>query len=70
MPELESEGSLHARTRELLNSSGIPYLVIFQATDLSPNWLSRFACGKIVDPSVNRVQRLYEYLSEKPLGVR
>lgn len=32
-------------------------------------WLIKFRDGKIADPSVNRVQALYEYLTGNPLLV-
>lgn len=36
--------------------SGIPFY-----------WLKQFSCCKTADPSVNRVQQLYEFLSGKKL---
>lgn len=42
---------------------------IAEATGLPEAWLKVFAQGRIQDPSVNRVETLYNYLSEKPLDV-
>lgn len=42
---------------------------IAEATELPEAWLKVFAQGRIYDPSVNRVETLYNYLSEKPLDV-
>lgn len=63
----QDEGVLSRKTRELLKSCGIPYPDIFKATDIPENWLSRFAAGRIDDPSVNRVEALYTYLAGTPL---
>lgn len=63
----ENQGSLLRKTRELLNETKMSYLDIFKATGLPPNWLTGIATGKINDPSVNRVQALYECLRGKAL---
>lgn len=63
------EGTLLARTRSLLQSTKESYLAIYDATGLNPNWLSLLSTGRMKDPSVNKVQRLYEYLSKKALTV-
>ncbi len=63
------EGSLLARTRELLLSCEQSYLTIYMSTGLKPNWLSKLARGRLPDPSVNKVQKLYEHLTAKPLEV-
>ena len=42
---------------------------IADTTGLPEAWLKLFARDKIADPSVNRVETLYNYLSEKPLDV-
>jgi hypothetical protein len=39
------------------------------STGLKPNWLSKLAQGRLPDPSVNKVQKLYEHLTAKPLEV-
>lgn len=63
------EGTLLARTRKLLQSAEDSYLVIYKATGLNPNWLSLLSRGEIPNPSVNKVQALYEYLSNNKLTV-
>lgn len=40
---------------------------IADETKLPLGWLKSFSRGKCNEPSVNRVQVLYEYLSKKPL---
>jgi hypothetical protein len=58
------------RTIDLLNNRPKP-LTLEQIEadnpDLPRRWLSSFASGKITDPSVRRVQTLYEYLTNAPL---
>lgn len=52
---------LHDREKDILtiaNESGIPFY-----------WVRHFATGKTKDPSVNKVQALYEYLTQKQLEV-
>ena len=43
-------------TKEIANSSGLPQF-----------WLRNFRQGMIINPSVNKVQFLYEYLTGKEL---
>lgn len=62
-----NEGTLVTNTRRLLQGTDASYLDIYNATKLSPSWLSLFAQGKVRDPSVNKVQKLYEHLSGRPL---
>lgn len=58
--------TLLEKTKELLIARG-DYLDIYVGTGLGPNWLSLLANGKIKDPSVNKVQCLYEYLTNTQL---
>lgn len=61
--------SLLARTRHLLRTTEYTYLQIYEATDLSPNWLSLIATNRITSPNVNSVQKLYEFLAGRQLQV-
>lgn len=63
------EGTLLAKTRDRLVRSDKSYLQIFRDTGLTPNWLSMLAQGKIAEPSVNKIQKLNEYLTGRPLEV-
>lgn len=63
-----AEGELSQRTRTLLRETAVPYLEIFKATNISPNWLSLFVNGKIPDPGVNRVECLYNFLAKRTLA--
>lgn len=68
MSDVET-GTLLIRTKELLATSGKTYLDIHSETGLTPHWLSFLANGKIANPSVNKVQRLYECLRGTKLAV-
>jgi len=63
----DEDCALLERTRELLRTTRHTYLDIAVATGLRPHWLSFLASGKITDPSVNKIQKLYEFLSNKKL---
>ena len=63
------KGSLHSRTLDLLKQSGVPLPEIYKETHLPYYWLKKFSSGEIRDPSVNRVQRLYEFLAGRKLEV-
>lgn len=61
------QGSLMERTKELLR--GRDLLVVYKETDISYYWLRKFLDGKVLNPSVNRVQHLYEYLSGEKIAL-
>jgi hypothetical protein len=65
----DNVGTLLERTRALLAQTDQTYVEIYTATQLDPNWLSALLRGKIADPSVNKVQRLYEHLTQRKLAV-
>lgn len=61
------EGTLLVQTRRALQQSEQTYLEIYKATGLDPNWLGLLARDKTRNPSVNKVQQLYEHLTGKKL---
>lgn len=61
--------SLLARTRQLLRNTTKTYMEIYDATGLTPNWLSLVATNRIACPNVNSVVKLYEFLAGQPLQV-
>lgn len=63
----ESSPSLLDRTQELLKDTKKTLPSIYRDTGINFYWLRKFKSGKIKDPSVNTVQKLYEYLSGKNL---
>lgn len=65
----DTEGALLTYTRNRLIACEQSYLQIYRETGLTPNWLSLLAQGKIAEPSVNKIQKLYEYLTGRPLEV-
>lgn len=60
-------GSLHQLTLELLKSAEETTFDVAVATGLSYSWVVAFASNRMQNPSVNRVQHLYEYLTGKHL---
>lgn len=64
---LNSVMSLLASTQKLLSErleAGATLKEISSASDgeVEYDWLKKFAAGDVKDPSVNRVQRLHDYL--------
>lgn len=59
--------SLADKTRTLLLLSKEDLTAIAALTNVSYDWLIKFKSNKIKDPSVNKVQSLYEHLSGSPL---
>lgn len=55
------------RTIEL--AKGRDLIEVCMHTKLNYHWVQKFTKGLVADPSVNRVQRLYEYLTGKTLSV-
>ena len=66
--QFDQGGSLMVTTRALLKDKDL--LAIYDATGLSFYWLRKFMRGDIPNPSVNRVQYLYEHLSGNPLALK
>ena len=68
-PLYDSEGALMTRTKELVNESGLTLPEIYTVTGISFYWLKKFMSGEISNPSVNRVQFLYEFLTNKKINL-
>lgn len=67
---MNTTGSLLKRTRELLDDRGdLTLMDVYEATGIPFHWLTKFAAGKIDNPSVNKTQRLYEFLAKRKLEV-
>lgn len=58
-------GSLMSETLKLVNKEPRGLLAVTQRTGIPFYWLRKFAANRIPNPSVNRVQFLYEKLSGK-----
>ena len=65
--QFEVPGSLMAQTLAL--AKGHDPVELDRATGISFYWIRKFCDGTIKNPSVNRVQKLYEYLSNKTLPI-
>ena len=63
------ESTLKKRTIELFATlpRSISNLEVARETGLSATWIQDFVHGRILDPSVNKVEHLYNYLSKKQL---
>ena len=57
----DQPGSLMQQTSDLLRNQDL--LKVYEETRISFYWLRKFASGSFRNPSVNRVQYLYEHLS-------
>jgi len=51
------------RTRVELQRCTLTLLDIHRLTGLSYHWLTKLSAGNIHDPSVNKIQKLYEFLT-------
>lgn len=71
MNEPITPGALHAKVVELLRNRPrtLEYEDIAEKIDVSVPWLKNLATGRIDDPSVNRIERLYTLLTGKQLNV-
>jgi transcriptional regulator with XRE-family HTH domain len=45
----------------------VTFAKIEAGAGISPRWLGDFANGRITEPSAQRIQKLYEYLTGEPL---
>lgn len=64
--------SLMVHTRRLLHESGKSLPEIYaemhaSGSSITFHWLRKFSSGNFKDPSVNRVEELYEYLTGRPV---
>lgn len=61
--------SLFDRTCSLLRATDKSLPEVASGTGLPVSWLKKLKYDKIDDPSVNRIQRLYEFLSGSQIKV-
>lgn len=61
--------SLMVRTIALLKEDERSLITIHRETNIPFYWLRKFAAKEFDNPSVNRVQCLYEFLTKKKLDV-
>jgi len=65
--DFTTPGSLMLETQRLVKAQNL--LKLYNETGINLYWLRKFAAGQFSNPSVNRVQALYEKLSGKNLVV-
>ena len=57
----DQPGTLMVKTIDLLKDRDL--FEVYSETKISPYWLRKFVTGEFKNPSVNRVQYLYQHLS-------
>lgn len=62
-------GTLQVRALALLDATNQSPLAIYDNTGIKPDWIKNFRRRALKHPSVDNVQKLYEYLSGKRLSV-
>lgn len=60
-------GTLLITTIKLLKADRRTLRIVGHATGIPYYWLKKLSAGEIDDPSVNRIQQLFEFLSKKRL---
>jgi len=65
----DAPGSLMTRTLTLVKNDSRNLLEIHKASNLPLYWLRGFMAGHFKNPSVNRVQALYEHYTGKSLTI-
>jgi hypothetical protein len=65
----DTESTLLEETQRLLQETDKPLLEIYRETGLNFYWLRKMASRSIPEPGVNKVQKLYEYLTQTKLSV-
>lgn len=63
--EIQTPESLLDRTYQLLSERTLSLREIAEQTKLDESWLAKFHRKVIPDPSVNKVQRLHDYLVDQ-----
>ena len=61
--------TLYEQTLRLLTDTNLTIQEIAKQSGLPYDWLVSVRYDRVKDPSVNRIQTLYEFLSGKPLNV-
>lgn len=59
--------TLYEKTLELINKDGVSLGELSKRTGISYDWLNKLKRGTIQDPSVNKIQKVYENLAKTPL---
>lgn len=67
--KLKAGGTLLAKTIVLLQNDERSLVTLAQETKLPFYWLKAFKSGGIANPSVNRIQKLYEHLAGRAIAV-
>jgi len=66
--EFDKPGSLMQKTITLIREDQRSLLELYSETGIPFYWLRKFVNNEFKNPSVNRVQYLYEFLSNSKIG--
>ena len=62
--------TLHQKTLKLLEGTAVPFSVICYHCEVSPSWLNKVKNGKYGDPGVNKIERIFNYLTDENKKVK
>lgn len=68
--DFDKPGELLTKVRNMINNDPRSFSQLSHDTRLPPVWIRQIADGAIVNPSVNRVEWLYNALSKDKLRVK
>lgn len=68
-PAFDEPGKLMKKVQDLLKNDPRSIPEIYKQSGIPFYWLRKFADGAYQNPSVNRIERLYEFLTGKSLEV-
>lgn len=63
----DQPGKFHETVRQLVNNDGRQLVILAGDMKVPAIWLQKFADGRIANPSVNRLEYVYEQLTGNPL---
>ena len=60
--------TLHETTLELIEGSDLTYTQIATGAGVRERWLYALAAGRFKDPGVNKMERVYRFLSTRAVA--
>ena len=63
----DEPGKFHSTVRRLVNDDERPLVILAGEIKVPAIWLQKFADGRISNPSVNRIEYVYEQLTGSAL---
>ena len=62
--------NLYNKTLHLLEETSVPMVEVAIGANVGLRWLYDLRSGRFSDPGVNRIERIYNYLSSRPEHLR